>query len=112
MKTEDYINDILNENESYKDMCEKHIETIRFMKQEFIKLKCDMLKKDKKISKLEGDLLNNNTKTKKELEKVKNILGKLKTEHKDLQKKYNEIVCENSELKRIFEYIENTCDSD
>ena len=110
MKTLDYINTLIKERDEFKEMCKKHVETIRLIKRELTKLNNTISKKDKKIQKLENDA--NNFKTQKELEKVKNELKVLKTEYKDLQSKYDFVVNENIELKRIFDEIENICDSD
>lgn len=110
MNTLDYINELIKEKEVLNELCKKHVETIHFMKREFTKLNNVILKKDKKIQKLESESLN--IKTKNELDKVKNDLKNLKIDYKELQDKYNAVVNENVELNRIFEDMENTSDSD
>ena len=54
----------------------------------------------------------NTAKTPKVSSKVKNELNTLKAEYEDLKNKYNAVVSENQELKRVFDEIENICDSD
>lgn len=110
MKTIDYINSLIKERDSFKELCKTHAETIRSLKRDLYKLNNSITKKDKKIQKLENESLN--LKTQKELENVKDELKKIKVEHKELQNKYNTVVGENIELKRIFDEIENTSDSD
>jgi chromosome segregation ATPase len=110
MNTLDYINELIKEKEELKELYKKQFETIHLMKIEITKLNNSILKKDKKIQKLESESLN--IKTKNELDKVKNDLKKMKTDYKDLQNMYNAVVAENEELKRIFDEIEKSCDSD
>lgn len=110
MNTLDYINELIKEKEFLNELCKKHVEKIHFMKREIIKLNNVILKKDKKIKKIESESLN--IKTKNELDKVKNDLKNLKIDYKELQDKYNAVVNENVELKYIFEEAENTSDSD
>ena len=108
MKTIDYINSLIKERDKFKEMCENHIETIRLIKRELVKLNNNITKKDKKIAKLENESLN--LKTQREFDKVKNDLKNLKIEYKNLENKYNAAMDENAELKRIFNDIENICD--
>ena len=103
MKTIDYINTLIKEKEELKALCKSHVATIRLIKKELNKLNTTITKKDKKILKLESESLNVNTQ--KELDKVKSELN-------DLQSKYNEVVRENVDLRKIFDEIENICDSD
>jgi predicted nucleic acid-binding Zn-ribbon protein len=110
MKAVDYINRLIKERDEFKELCKKHVERINLMKREMIKLNNTNLKMYKKIQKLENESIN--IKTKNELDKVKNDFKHLKEEYKDLQSKYNDIVNENVELKRIFDEIENTSNSD
>lgn len=108
MKTIDYINSLIKERDKFKEMCENHIETIRLIKRELVKLNNSITKKDKKITKLENESIN--FKIQKELDKVKNDLKDLKIEYKNLENKYNAAMNENVELKSIFNEIENICD--
>ena len=110
MKTADYIKSLVKENEKLKEACKTHVETIFVIKRDMNKIRNIITKKDKTITKLENESIN--IKTQKELEKVKNKLKDLKLEYKDLKNKYNDIVKENTELKRIFDDIENMCNSD
>ena len=110
MKTIDYINSLIEEKENLKTLCKTHVETIRAIKRELAKLNTTIVKKDKKILKLETE--SPNVKTQKELDKVKNELIQLKAEYDNLLNKYNEVVKENTDLKSIFDEIENTCDSE
>ena len=53
MKTIDYINNLIKENENLKTLCKSHVETIRQLKRENEKLNNDVLKKNKEIKKRE-----------------------------------------------------------
>lgn len=110
MNTLDYINELIKEKEELKELYKKQFKTIHLMKIEINKLNNAILKKDKKIQKLESESIN--IKTKNGLDKVKNDLKNLKIDYKELQDKYNAVVNENVELKHIFEELENTSDSD
>jgi chromosome segregation ATPase len=110
MKTIDYINTLIKEKEELKALCKSHVETIRLIKKELNKLNTTITKKDKKILKLESESLN--VKTQKELDKVKSELIELKAKYDDLHTKYDEVVRENVDLRKIFDEIENICDSD
>ena len=103
MKTIDYINSLIKERDEFKELCKKHAETIHTLKREVTKLNNTNQKQEKKILKLECESLN--TKIKLELDKVKNELS-------DLKIKYDTVVNENVEMKRILEDIDNICDSD
>lgn len=110
MKAVDYINALIKERDEIKEICKSHVETIRLMKREMMKLNNTISKQEKRIQKLESESVN--IKTKNELDNVKSDLKKMKADYKDLQNNYNAVVGENEELKRIFDEIENTCDSD
>jgi predicted nucleic acid-binding Zn-ribbon protein len=110
MKTVDYINTLIKEKEELKALCKSHVETIRLMKREMNKLNNTITKKDKRIKKLENE--SPNIKLQKELDKVKNDLNILKIEYDSLQSKYNSVMCENEELKSVFDDIENNIDGD
>lgn len=110
MKTVDYINSLIKERDDIKEICKSHVETIRLMKREFIKLNNIISKHEKKIQKLESESVN--IKTKNELDKVKNDFKKLKEDYRDLQNNYDAVFREKEELKLIFDEIEKTCDSD
>ena len=80
------------------------------IKRELNKLNNTITRKDKKIMKLESESLN--VKTQKELDKVKSELKELKAKYDDLHTKYDEVIRENVEFRKIFDEIENICDSD
>lgn len=104
MKAIDYINSLIKERDDSKELCKTHVETIRLLKREIIK-------KDKKNSKLEKEL-SNNIKYKKEFDKIKIEVKSLKEKYEDLQYMYNGVVEENDELKSILNNLERMCDSD
>lgn len=116
MKTVDYINTLIKEKESLKELCQKHVETIRLIKRELTHLNNTIAKKDKKILKLESGFSNMKVQevqeVQKELVKVRNELDKLKKDYDTLLSKYNDAMAENAELKHIFDEIESLCDSD
>ena len=103
MKTIDYINSLIKERDEFKELCKKHVETIHSMKREMTKLNNKNQKQEKKILKLENESFN--IKMKAELDKVKNELSELKI-------KYNAVVNENMEMKRVFEDVDSIYDSD
>lgn len=137
MKAADYINTLIKERDELKELCKSHVEKIRLFKK-------DLIKKDKKIQKLESEIKSPNENIKNELvsfnnelillkqkyndlkknyndlkqkcskkgsNKVNIELNTLKEEYKELQKKYNFVLAENEEYKRIFDDVENECDS-
>lgn len=106
----EYINSLIKERDEFKDISKKHAETIRSLKIELKRLNRIILKSDKQSNIDDDESIN--IKSQKELDKVKNELKKLKADKKDLQNKYNDILLENEELKRIFNEIENVSDSD
>lgn len=113
MKTVDYINILIKDKESLTELCKSHAETIRLMKREIGKLNSTILKKDKKIQKIENDKATLDEKLKKELDKVKNELVIAKTNYVDLKCKYDDAMKKIDEYVCIFNEIENTCnDSD
>jgi chromosome segregation ATPase len=96
MKTVDYINILIKEKENLTALCKSHAETIRLLKRELGKLNDNILKKDKKIQKLENDISNINPQIDlNEFENVKNELDILKEKYADLQSMYNEVVQKN-----------------
>ena len=110
----EYINSLIKERDEFKDISKKHAETIRSLKIELKRLNRIISKSDKQ-SNIDNEESNDesiNIKSQKELDKVKNELKKLKADKKDLQNKYNDILLENEELKRIFNEMENVSDSD
>lgn len=110
----EYINSLIKERDEFKDISKKHAETIRSLKIELKRLNRIISKSDKQ-SNIDNEESNDesiNIKSQKELDKVKNELKKLKADKKDLQNKYNDILLENEELKRIFNEMENLSDSD
>ena len=48
----------------------------------------------------------------KKTQRGKNELTKLKSEYNTLKEEYDRLVKENEEYKRIFEEVENECDSE
>lgn len=106
----EYINSLIKERDEFKDISKKHAETIRSLKIELKRLNRIISKSDKQSNIDDDESIN--IKSQKELDKVKNELKKLKADKKDLQNKYNDILLENEELKRIFNEIENVSDSD
>ena len=141
MKTIDYINSLIKEKESLKELCKKHVETIHLIKRELRKLNNIISKKEKRIVDLESEVELPNVKIQKELDATKSELSKLKEAYSDLenkynnvkpqkpnktkkeldalkkaydalQSKYNDVMAENEEYKRFFNDIENICDSD
>jgi multidrug resistance efflux pump len=111
MKTMEYINSLIKERDEFKDISKKHAETIRLLKIELKRLNRIISKNGNQNNNIDNDD-SINIKSQKELDKVKNELKKLKADKKDLQNKYNDILLENEELKRIFNDIENISDSD
>ena len=106
MKVIDYINSLIKERDELKELCKTHSETIRLLNKE-------LLKKDKKIQKLEKTT--DNTNTKKELDELFEInkeFESLKVNYENLQYMYNDVVEENKELKSVIDEIERMCDSD
>jgi phage shock protein A len=75
MKTIDYINTLIAEKESLKEICKSHVKTIELLKQELKKLKIDISKKDKKILKLENDSIN--AKMQKEISVISKITSQI-----------------------------------
>lgn len=102
MNKVDFINNLIKERDCLKELYKSNSETIRLLKRE-------LLKKDKKILKLEKTTSNtkDNTKIQKEFDRIKSELEALKAEYKDLHNKYNILLEENEEYKRIFEDVEN-----
>lgn len=103
MASIDCVNSLIKERDELKEICKSHLETIRMMKRE-------LLKKDKRLSKLENE--QNNTKLEKDLNIIKADFETLNLKYNDLQQQYNEVVSENEEFKRIFYEIDNMSDSD
>ena len=110
MKTIDYINILIKEKENLTDMCKSHAETIRFMKREIGKLNNIILKKDKKIQKLENEKLLIDVNKQKELDNIKQELENLKINYKNLKIAYDNVVEKNDEYLNIFNEIEKSCD--
>lgn len=106
MKTVDYINILIKDKESLTELCKSHAETIRLMKREIGKLNSTILKKDKKIQKIENDKATLDEK----LKKVKNELVIAKTNYVDLKCKYDDAMKKIDEYVCIFNEIEDTCD--
>ena len=108
MKTEDYINSLIEEKENLKSTCKTHVETIRLMKRELVKLNNTISKKDKKILKLENESVC--VKTQKELQNINIKFDNLKAEYDNLLYMYNSVVEENNELNNILDNINKLCD--
>ena len=103
MEALEYINSLIEERDELKKLCKAQKETIQLMKRE-------LLKKDKKIIKLEKTT--NNTKMQKEIDKIKGEFESLKVKYEDLQHIDGGVVEENDELKSILNSLERMCDSD
>lgn len=119
MKTSDYINSLIKENENLKSNNKEYLEEIRLLKREIKKNKVENVKKDKKILKLESCNIDIDIKYKKELNTIKSDFDnlnlqfeKIQIEFEELQRKYNSVVKENEEFKIIFNEIEKNGDSD
>ena len=105
MEALEYINSLIEERDELKKLCKSQKETIQLMKRE-------LLKKDKKILKLEKTTTNTSTKNQKEIDKIKSEFESLKVKYADLQHIYGGVVEENDELKSILNSLEKMCDSD
>ncbi len=105
MEALEYINSLIEERDELKKLCKAQKETIQLMKRE-------LLKKDKKIIKLEKTTTNTSTKNQKEIDKIKSEFESLKVKYADLQYIYGGVVEENDELKSILNSLEKMCDSD
>lgn len=101
MKTSDYINSLIKENENLKSNNKEYLEAIRLLKHEIKKIKVENVKKDKKNLKLKSDFDNLNFQ-----------FEKIQIEFEELQHKYDSVVKENKEFKIIFDEIEKNEDSD
>ena len=117
MKAIDYINSLIKERDELKELCKQHVETIHSLNREVSKLNAVNLKQNKKIQKLETTSIDTKVKDglnkkDKEFVDLKNKYNDLQSKYEDLQSKYDIVVNENIELKRIFDDIDNECDSD
>lgn len=110
MKTEDYINSLIAENEGLKAACKSHVETILMIRKELGRLKSTISKKDRKLSQLESTTPNLDLQN--ELNVAKNELAQLKKKYDELQSMYNRVTEENAEYKSIFNEIENICENE
>jgi chromosome segregation ATPase len=106
MNNVDYINILIKEKESLTELCKSHAETIRLMKREIGKLNNTILKKDKKILKLENDKASSNV----NLQKLKNELDIVKINYEDLKRKYDDAMQKLDEYMYIFNEIEKSCE--
>lgn len=130
MKTTDYIKLLIKEKDEFKELSEKHLDTIRTLNKMIIKLnnekndsdnielknEIDRLNKELNILKVENDNLKNMcnefVQKNEELNKIKSNPKKLKSDYIELQLKYEEVVRKNKELMDIFESIENSDSED
>ena len=106
MNNVDYINILIKEKESLTELCKSHAETIRLMKREIGKLNNTILKKDKKIQKIENDKATLCAKLQKERDNVKNELDIVKVNYEDLKRKYDDAMQKLDEYMNIFIEIE------
>ena len=106
MNNVDYINILIKEKESLTELCKSHAETTRLMKREIGKLNNTILKKDKKIQKIENDKTTLCTKLQKERDNVKNELDIVKVNYEDLKRKYDDAMQKIDEYMNIFNEIE------
>ena len=90
MKTIDYINTLIKENEELTALCKSHVETIITLKRELKKLNTIIMVKDKKINKLENN--SSNSINNDELENIKNQLEQFKQEYDELKSEYDNII--------------------
>jgi chromosome segregation ATPase len=91
MKTVDYINTLIKEKEELKELCKSHVETIRLLKREIGILNIAVLKKDKRIQKLEENKSTDVEKIQIELDAVKNELNIEKEKYNELQSRHDDI---------------------
>lgn len=91
MKTVDYINTLIKEKEELKELCKSHVETIRLLKREIGILNVTVLKKDKRIQKLEENKSTDVEKIQIELDTIKNELSIEKEKYNELQSQHDDI---------------------
>ena len=98
MKTIDYINSLIKERDELKTLCKSHVETIRLIKRELVKLNHNMSKKDKQISELENGKIDVSLQT--EFNTVKDELNDLTKKYEELLQKYEKLQADNKSLNR------------
>jgi hypothetical protein len=80
--------------------------------EQYMRRKSELLEEQNQLLRDELILKQNVEEQNKLLQDRTGELNKIKAEHKELQNKYNTVVSENIELKRIFDEVETTSDSD
>lgn len=98
MKTEEYIKSLIKERDELKTLCKSHVETIRLIKRELVKLNHNMSKKDKQISELENGKIDVSLQT--EFNTVKDELNDLTKKYEELLQKYEKLQSDNKSLNR------------
>ena len=98
MKTEEYIKSLINERDELKTLCKSHVETIRLIKRELVKLNHNISKKDKHISELENGKIDVSLQT--EFNTVKDELNDLTKKYEELLQKYEKLQADNKSLNR------------
>ena len=98
MKTEEYIKSLIKERDELKILCKSHVETIRLIKRELVKLNHNMSKKDKQISELENGKIDVSLQT--EYNTVKDELNDLTKKYEELLQKYEKSQANNKSLNR------------
>lgn len=103
MKAVEYINELIKERDELKELCKKHVDTIRTKEKELIKLNNEISRKNKAIKNSESGSETNivNTKNNHELEILKEDFNSLEMKYKTLQSEYDTVVKENNELNRF-----------
>lgn len=103
MKAVEYINELIKERDALKELCKKHVDTIRTKEKELIKLNNEISKKDKLIKNFESGSKTNivNTQNNHELEILKEDFNTLKMKYENLQSEYDTAVNEKNELNRV-----------
>lgn len=100
MKAVEYINELIKERDELKELCKKHVDTIRTKEKELIKLNNEISRKNKAIKNSEsGSEVNTNNN--RELEILKEDFNSLEMKYKTLHSEYDTVVKENNELNRF-----------
>ena len=119
MKTEEYIKSLIAERDELKSLCESHVETIRLLKSEVVKLNRTITKKDKIISIFENDNITNASDVdfQIEFENIQSEMEILKKSHCDLlqeydkfQNEYTNLHRKNVDLQRKNNTLKNKCE--
>jgi uncharacterized protein (DUF3084 family) len=103
MKAVEYINELIKERDELKELCKKHVDTIRTKEKELIKLNNEISRKNKAFKNSESGSETNvvNTQNNHELEILKDDFNALEMKYNNLQSEYDTVVNENNELNRF-----------